>query len=69
MKQDPYATAELEAKKKRNQEFKENRDPIFNHIYLELKKTRQWVAFMGIMIILSLIGTVIILIGTATLTL
>ena len=60
---------EAEAKYYRLQAFKENRDPIYNFIYLEIVKIRKWVAFMGIMIILSLIGGIIILISTAALTL
>ena len=38
------AVAEIEAGNKRIQEFKATRDPIYNHIYWELKKTRKWVA-------------------------
>ena len=56
-------------KNTRMQEFNKTRDPIFNHIYHELVKTRKWVAFMGIILILSLIGTVIILMGSAALAL
>ena len=65
----PRLVAEKESRNDRMQEFNTTRDPIFNFIYDEVTKTRKWVAFMGIVLILSLIGTLIVLFGGASLAL
>jgi len=64
-----HSEAAFATRNKLMKEFNETRDPIFNHIYQELQKTRKWVAFMGVVLILSLIGTIIILMGSAALAL
>ncbi len=61
--------AEVATRNKLMKEFNETRDPIFTYIYRELQKTRKWVAFIGVVLILSLIGTIIILMGSAALAL
>ena len=48
-----------EARAKRLQEFKENRDPILNHTYHEVMKIRKWVVFIGVMVIISCVCQVI----------
>jgi len=55
--------AEVATRNKLMKEFNETRDPVLLYIYQEAQKTRKWVAFMGIMIILSLIGTVLVFLG------
>ena len=59
----------FETKHQLIKEFKEKRDPIYTHIYYEIVKIRKWVAFMGILIIISLVGTILILLGGAALAL
>ena len=43
-----------EGRAERLQQFKENRDPVLNSIYHSVEKTRKWVVFLGIMVIISM---------------
>lgn len=54
---------ETKVQRERLQEFKESRDPIFNAMYQSMEKTRKWVTFLGVIVILGLIGTVLFFFG------
>ncbi len=55
-----------EAVAKRNKlmkEYADKRDPIHYHTYNEIVKIRKWIAFIGIIVIISLIGAILAFLG------
>ena len=55
--------AEVATRNKLMKEFNETRDPVLLYIYQEAQKTRKWVAFMGVMFIISIIIVILFFLG------